>query len=485
MQLRRKDVKKKLAVTNQVKASSVYTICNIIQRGLALFTIPFFARIMPQEEMGVSTVYSSVMYLVIIFTSLQLPYGSFNKAMVKFEDDRDGYVSSCNCIFTVLTVGYFLIYFCFRERINNLVNLPTSLMILMGFEMLFSSAYSCWLGINRFEFKYKKIAFVTLAQAVLVCVVSVIAVWCAEESKGEVRVLASGYITVVFGLVIYIESMLKGRTFFSKEYWKYAFSFNLPLLAYYFSQMIFNQSDRLMIDKMCGRADAAKYGMAYTLGMLLTIVLNAMNNAYVPWFYKKIGENDYEANRAVTFGFSVLFAFLLLGVIAVGPEIILVMGGEGYMSAIWVIPPVAFSLLFLFFSQIFINVEFYYEEKNLLVLGSIFSAVINVVLNYYYINRFGYIASAYTTLVSYILFAVCNYFCMLYTCKKRGKNSNVIDLKRIIGLSVVFSICMSVLMVLYEHVVLRYSLIGFVLVVMFIFRKRIIKTIEQYMALYR
>lgn len=486
MHINRKRKSTKLeGYSQQVKASSVYMVCNIIQRGLAFFTIPIFSRIMTQEEMGVSTVYSSTMALLIIFTSLQLPYGSLNKAMVKYENDRDGYISSCNGIFTLLTLCYFAVYFCFKERINSLMNMPTVLMVFMGLEMLFSSSVACWMGKNRFELKYKKIAVLTIIQTVLISGISLIAVIMTKQYKGEVKVIASCCISVVFGFVIYICSVIKGKKFFNAEYWKYAFSFNIPLLIYYFSQMVFNQSDRLMIDNICGRADAARYGLAYTVGLILTIVLNAVNNSYVPWFYEKIGENEFGDNRKVTYAFSVFFAVLLLGVIAVGPEMILFLGGSGYMSAMWVVPPVAFSMLFLFYAQIFINVEFYYEEKGLLVVGSILSALFNILLNYYYIRVYGYIAAAYTTLASFILFAVCNYFCMVYTCKKRGKKSDVVDIKRLIAVAILFAVCMAILMLLYNHIVIRYCLIGLALIMIFAFRKKLVAEIKKYLALYR
>jgi O-antigen/teichoic acid export membrane protein len=115
-----------------------------------------------------------------------------------------------------------------------------------------------------------------------------------------------------------------------------------------------------------------------------------------------------------------LMAFLLLGVIAVAPEIILIMGGRAYYEAAWAVPPVAMSILLLFYSQLFINVEFYFEEKTMLVFGSILAAVLNFVLNMLLIPVWGFVAAAYTTLISYIAFAVSNYYTMRYVCKKHG-----------------------------------------------------------------
>lgn len=57
-------------------------------------------------------------------------------------------------------------------------------------------------------------------------------------------------------------------------------------------------------------------------------------------------------------------AVLLLGVISLAPEIIYVLAGKKYESAVWVVPPVAMSLIFLLYTQFSINVEFFFEEKR-------------------------------------------------------------------------------------------------------------------------
>ena len=60
--------------------------------------------------------------------------------------------------------------------------------------------------------------------------------------------------------------------------------------------------------------------------------------------------------------------------------------GPEYYEAIWVVPPIAASLFFLFMSQLSINIEFYFGENTLLIKGSIISAVVNVVLNLVFIK---------------------------------------------------------------------------------------------------
>lgn len=477
--------KKQAGLSKQVKASTAYTICNILQNSVGIITLPLFTRLMTTDEMGISTIYSSTMPLLIIFTSLQLAYGTFDTAMAKFDKDRDGYVSSVNGLCTLLTAVYFIIYLIGHKFWNSLLDLPTILMLVMGLEMLMTTSMNFWLGKNRFEYEYKKVVAVILSQTFIATALGILATVYGGNYRGVLKVLAYSFIAIGFGLVMYIHGIVKGKKFYNKEYWHYALSFNLPLVPYYVSQMIFNQSDRLMINKMCGRGDAAIYGVAYTLAVILTIILNAINGSYTPWLYGKIKDRDFQDNKRVALAIGAVMAFLLLGMISVAPEIILIMAGKKYTSAMWVVPPVAMSIIFLFYTQLFSNIQFYFEEKYYLVAGSILSALANVVLNYIFIKKYGFVAAAYTTLFSFIIFAICNFICMRIVCKKHDVDWHIYDYRKLIIMALIFMALGFGLTMLYPYRLARFIVIGVVLVIFAIFFKKIMNIVKFYVGLFK
>ena len=464
----------------EVKASTAYTICSILQRSLSFITLPLFTRLLTTEEYGQSTVYNSWMSILTILLTLNLPYGSFNTAMVKYEKNRDGYISSINGLCTVFAAVFlFVVYLPFFTVWNKVFELPTFMMVFMVVEALFNNATQLWMGKQRFEFRYKKVIAVTLLTSIASPVLSFVLVINTHE-KGYSRILGNSIITIVCGLVLYLRCLHNSRRLYDKEFWKYALSFNIPLIPYYLSQTIFNQSDRIMISHMVGTDKAAIYGVGYSLALVLSFVLNSINNAYVPWFYGKIKEGKGTENRKISLYIALLMAVLLLGVIAAAPEIILVMAGQKYKDAMWVVPPVAMSLLLLFYAQLFINVEFFFEEKKLLVIATGGAALLNVVLNYLCIKEFGFVAAAYTTLVSYVVFAVCNYFSYKRTAKKHGIEPNMYNEKLLVVLFLVFIILGFLAMSLYDFFIARYSAIAAAVVVIVLKRKRIIGLVRRF-----
>ena len=456
----------------QVKASVAYTVCNIMQKSLSFITLPLFTRLLTTEQYGQYSVYASWSAILTIFITLYLGSGSFFKAMVKFENARDRYLASVQNISVVLAVVFLGVYFPFRQHWNRLFELPTALVVLMVVEILGQFAITCWYGVKRFEFKYKSVIAVTLGTSVAMPLVALLLVLNSDE-RGYARIFGYASVSIVVGLVLFITGLIRGKGGLNKSFWRFALGFNIPLIPYYLSQVLFNQSARIMISHMVGLDEAGFYSLAQNLALILNFVLNAINDSYVPWLYGKIKEGKERENRSVATGIAMLMAFLLMGIISLAPEIIMVMAGSAYMDAVWVVPPVTMSVLLLFYSQLFINVEFYYEAKSLLVWGSIGAAVVSVVLNALLIPIFGYVVAGYTTLLSYVAFAVANYYTMRYLARKNGFSMEAFDLKSLILLFLVFFTLTMIAMALYNLPVARYIIVAGVLLTIAIMHKRV------------
>lgn len=473
-----KFIKKYKEIPIAAKVSVAYAVCSILQRCLSFITLPLFTRILTKEEYGQYSVYTSWSAILTIFITLNLAYGSFSTAMVKFEDKRDEYISSIQGISVCLGLLFLAIYVPFDFLWNKLFKLPTALIIMMVVEIVANMAILCWNGKKRFEFKYKSVVAITLGMSILSPVLAYILIKNSEE-KGYARIIGYSAVIICVGFIIFIVNLYNGKRLYNKEFWKYALSFNVPLIIYYLSQVIFNQSDRIMIDHICGTDKAGIYSVAYSLAIILTFVLNAINNSYQPWFYGKIKENKEYENKKISNGIAVLMAVLLLGIIAMAPEIILVMAGKEYMEAVWIVPPVAGSILLLLYSQFYINIEFYYEKKKRLIYASVFAALINIILNAIFIPEFGYIIAGYTTWISYIVFVIMNYMEMKKILKELNKKQNMYDIKNLLLLFLLFTVMSIFFMLLYSHSIIRYIIILLGCIFSVIFRNMIVQIFKM------
>lgn len=456
-----------------VKASGWYLVCNVVQNALGFITLPIFTRILTTEQYGLFTIYQSWMNILVIFTTLNVQYGVLDTAMIKYEKDRERFISSMQGMTTVLSVVWLLIYVTFHNLWNSLFELPTIVMVAMALEMCFLPAKDLWGGKQKFEYRYKQLVLYTLGLSILNPLICMLAVL-NTDNRGIVRILAAVFVNLCFYIVLYIYNFIKGKTFYDRTYWKYALEFGVPLIVYYLSQMVFNQSDKIMIQHMVGSDKAGIYGLVYSCSIVAVVVINSINSAFVPWKYQHMQKKEYKDIGKVSAIISLLIGVMLMMVILGGPEIVKLIATEEYYEAIWIMPPVIGSLYFLFQAQLFVNIEFYYEEKGYLVRGSILSALLNIVLNYLAIPVWGYFAAGYTTLISYVVLAACNYYYMRKVCKEKMDNAVIYNIKLLMFMAVVFLGCVIGTALIYEYVALRWGILGAILFVVLINAKRIL-----------
>ena len=466
------------SVPQAAKISIAFTICSILQRCLSFITLPLFTRLLTPTQYGQFTIYSSWTGILSLLLTLNLAYGSFSTAMVKYEDRRDEYISSIQGICLVLTALFLMIYLPLRKYFNALFELPTFLVLVMVLEVLASTSIELWSGKKRFEFKYKSV----VAQVLLVSLLSPIFAYllvCGTQEKGYARILGYASVNILVGGFIFVVNLMKGKKLYCGEFWKYAFAFNIPLLAFFLSQSIFNQSDRIMISHISGTDKAAMYGVAYNLAMMLTFVLNAINASYVPWFYGKIKEQKQKDNQIISLLLAGMMALLLLAVIWYAPEIILIMAGSQYQEAIWVVAPVSMSVLLMFYSQLFINVAFFYEEKKALVGASIGAALVNIVLNALLIPVYGFVAAGYTTLLSYLIFAFANCLAMRKILRQRNIEDTAYNYRMLLLILVGFMAAGFLGVALYAHLISRIAITLIVLAIILVNSKKFITMFQS------
>ena len=212
--------------------------------------------------------------------------------------------------------------------------------------------------------------------------------------------------------------------------------------------------------------------------MILNILTTSINNAFAPWIYQRLKEEKYRDISSVCNKLFLFVAVALAFMMAFSPEVISILAPSEYYDAVYVIPPLARSLYFMFMYQIFANVEFYFEKNKFIMLASIFSAGFNVFLNYIFIKKLGYIAAGYTTLVCYVILGISHYIFSDKVAKKCIKdNIHLFDIKIVIGISCILMVFGLIMLLLYKNLLLRYGLILIMCMIFFIKRKDIYKFI--------
>lgn len=467
-------------ISNPVKATIWYTICNFLNKGIALLSTPIFTRILTEEQYGTFAIFQSWYSILIIFTSLNMFMGGYTKGLLLYKDDRDKFTSSLLSLTTFITLIFFGIYLINIDFWTPIFELSPILMIAMFVELLVMPALEFWMARERFDYKYRKVVLVSIFLNIFCIGLSVITIL-NTDYKIEARVLSDVFIKLLFAGTLFILIFVKGKKLFNKEYWKYALKFNLPLIPHFLSNYVLGQSDRLMIGKMVGKVEAAYYSVTSTVSNVLVLLVTAINNSLTPYIYKTINDNRTESIKNKITPIITLIAILSIMVMTFAPEVILIFAGDSYMDAIYVIPPITASVYFIFIYSLFSNIEYYYQKTGFIAIATTFSAILNIVLNYFGIKWFGYYAAGYTTLICYICLALCHYaFYKKIIKEKLPMIKNVYDVKIIVMMALIIIGMMIVMSIIYKCIIIRYSIIFIIIIGVFIKRKYIIDTIKLF-----
>ncbi len=470
-------LKKYKELSEPVKASVWYTVCNVLNKGIALLTTPIFTRVMTEEQYGSFAIFQSWYNIFFIFTSLNVFMNAYNKGLLRYEDDRDRFSSALLGLTTTLTCGWTLLYLISPPFWNGVFDLSGPLMAAMFIELLTAPALQLWAARQRFDYRYRRYVAISLIQVVLSLGLGVTAVLLTDY-KLEARVFTDVFAKAIFAGSLFVLLFWRGKTFFHKGYWKYALAFNIPLIPHYLSNYVLNQSDRIMIGRIVGDSQAAYYSVAYTISTVIMLIITAVNNSLTPYIYKKMHSKESGDIKATITPIIILIAALSILTMVFAPEIITVFAGANYADAIYVVPPVAASVFLIFLYSLFSTVEYYHQKTGRIAAATVVAAALNIVLNLIFIPLFGYYAAGYTTLVSYIVLSIAHYIFYCTVIKETG-DARMYDERVIVALSAVVLGIMVIMAATYQFVLVRYIFAAALLVLGILLRKRIMDILRS------
>ena len=460
-------------MTPGVKASLWFMTCSILQKGISFSTMPIFIRLLSSGEYGDYSVFLSWESIISIFVTLNLSYQVFNNGMVKYDKDKDSYTTSMVGLTFCAGGVAWLVYCLFNGFFQRYIELRFEYMGLMFFDMLFTATIGLWTVRQRYEFKYKALTIVTLANTVLNPVLGVILVTTLEDKVYArlVSIVASNFLVFV---IVFIALLRNSRKIISFPNWKYALKLDLPLIPHYLSMVLLNNSDRIMISKLCGSAYTAFYSVAYNAAMVMQIVVASVNASFNPWLYQQLKEKNYSKIRKTTNYLLLLVALVTVIPVLFAPEVILILGSEEYASAVNIMPALSCCVFLMYIYTLFSNIEMFYERPKFIMIGSLSATVINIILNYIFIQLFGYEAAAYTTLVCYILLALFHYLMMVRVCKEQRIAENIYNLHFIMALTGGVMLIAFAISRLYSYAIIRYTILASVFLIVIIQRKKVL-----------
>lgn len=462
------------ALSLPVKMSLWYLLCSVLQKGIGMLSTPVFTRIMTEAEYGRYSVFNSWSGIFSALISLNIAGGFYMRGLVMNEKDRDTFTSSLVGLTGFLCCIAAVLYLLFHSAVDRFTGLNTILSILILGQIFLRNTRDFWINRHRVDYNFKPIVALTVVTAILSPVLSMVFVRNADSvHQVEGRACAVALVEAGFFTGLFLSVWKSGKKLVQWNYWKEAIVFSLPLIPHYLSKIVLNQSDRLMIGSFCGFTEAGYYSVAYSIAALFMILNQAVAASLDPWLYRCIRDKSFGSIRRISMNVLRMMGILNLAVIAVAPEILRLFAPSNFYAAVWIIPPVTASVFFMFLYDLFSAFQYYFAKTRWVMYASLAGAALNVILNWIFIPRFGFLAAGYTTLICYVLFGLGHYYFMCKVCDTYLECVRPYQLKEVMGTGATLLLGAAAMTVCYPHPVIRYAIIAAVLILALLKREQL------------
>ncbi len=465
-----------------LKAGLWYTVSNVVVRAMGIVTAPIYTSMLTTADYGRANTFNSYIELFNVVTCLCVVY-SIGRAKIDFKDKFDEYISALQGLSSTFAFAVLILAVLFRERLSGWIRYEVPLVIALFTYLCIYPSVQYMQEKCKFEYKYRQNIAISLYTCFVTIGMSIGFMYLFNDNRYIGKILGATVPTFMMGLMFYGKLLRSGKVFYNREYWTYALKIGLPMIPHAFALQALAQIDRIMILKYRTDSEAGLYSYGYSIATLLFIVTNAIGQAWLPWFNESLHNGSRGKICELQKKLVLLGCFMTLGFITVAPEALMILApnGKDFWVAKYIIPPIAIGTLAQYFYTNYVNVELFFKKTPLIAAGSVFAAVTNWLLNCLLIPKYGYIAAAYTTMVSYLLLMVAHYFVNIWVLKEKVYADSYMF--SAMGICMILGIAMSFL---YKDgiffVIVRYALAVVVLGVFAFIRRDDIMMLVDYVS---
>lgn len=406
--------------------TAVYGLSSIIGRLLNYLLVPLYTAVFinPSDYGVVSELYAWVAFLVVFLT-----FGMETAFFRFLQDKEDKEKVFLNGFLTVIGVNvvFFLTLLFFNQNIADvmLYSDHNEYIILLGAIVCIDAITALPLAKLRAEnkaLKFASIQFASIGVNVGLNLFLMLVLFDpARPEEGVLFILFANLIASLVKPLLLYKHFLNLRLNFDFQLAKEMSIYAIPLVIAGFAGIVNETIDRILLKHILYDGETAAsltaaegevgiYSACYKLAMLVTILLQAYRYAAEPFFFAQMKNEEKNKVYAKVMNFFVATVCLVFLVVSLNIDIFkLFIRNEAYYEGLAVVPILLLANVFL---GIYYNQSIWYKLSGQTKFGAyiaIAGAFITIVINVLFIPLYGYMASAWATLVVYAFQMVASY----------------------------------------------------------------------------
>ena len=390
-----------------LRHSFIYLFARGVPGVINFLAIAVYTRLLPPEEYGQYALIIAWVGLgnAVLFQWLRL-------GLLRF---LPRYQKENRSILLATVLASFLITVLIAAFIGSLFfvfwpNLELPGLLALSFGLLVVQAwYELNLTLLSSQLNPLRYGVVSLAKAVLALLLG----WCLAirglGAPGLILGLIAGFLVPGFWTTYYEWQGVKLQKF-DRSIFKKLLTYGLPLTATFALNFVVSSSDRIMLGWLKSTEAAGLYAVGYDLAQQsLVMLMMVVNLAAYPLAVWSLEEKGVQAAQTqLKQNCTLLLAIAMpaaAGLVILAPNIAHVILGESFrQSAARIIPLISLGAFLMGFKAYYFDLSFQLgQHTQSQTLIALISASVNILLNFWWIPKFGIYGAAYATIIAYAL----------------------------------------------------------------------------------
>lgn len=385
------------------KNTLVFAIGNIASKLLQVLLVPFYTRVMTGEEFGTVDLLQAAVSLLLPISVLSIFESVFRFAMEKDCDRRA--VLSIGLLFTALGSAVMCLAGLVFQRFLD----PLFVWLVIAN----TAANALWTLVSQYTKAVGKSGLFSAANVLMTFLVLLLNILFLVVFRMGVTGYMLGYTLSALLATLFLIPFL-GKDFavglggVTSKLVKQMLFFSVPLVLNGICWWISSFTDRIMITAFLGTEQNGIYAAASKVPNLLSVIATIFYQAWQISANEEFGQRDGAVFYSETFQRLSAVTFLLAsGLTLFCRPINAVFLGAGFSSAWKLMPPLIIMTTCFAFCQFLNSVYSANKDTRMALVTNLICVIVNVILNWFMIPRWGAYGAAVATAVSYVvLFAV-------------------------------------------------------------------------------
>jgi O-antigen/teichoic acid export membrane protein len=401
-----------------VSLSTVYTLADLLQTGLAFLLIPLYTVYLTPADYGILSMATASGNILSVFY-LQSMEGAFVRCFSDVSDLEERRRSLgavwLFVFFFGLALTFILEWIGMATNSFGLRSVPYQPYLRLVVWATFIGSVALLLPRALFLIREQAWQYAALNIGSFTLSTLFIIYFVVGRGEGAVGNLQGRLIGVLIislpALVVILRNI---RLAWRPLAIRAALAFALPLVPHLLSLWVLNVSDRFILERYVSLSDIGVYTLGYQVATILQVFAISMSNSITPYYYQTAAtqpDAPSSLGRISTYYLAAL-AWMSVGLVGLAPSVIRLIAIErpAYWAAAHIIPWLALGFFARGYYFVFLTALSYAKKLGLLPLVTIGAGVVNVVLNLWLVPHWGYMAAAINTFIAYAFQSVVMYF---------------------------------------------------------------------------